>query len=340
MGLFDWLSGSDEAEQAAAKNAALYQQYGVNTGNLYNQYKSDAVGALGDARTAGLGALQTGLSQQVGAYGQGIDALKGVSTDPLQQAIAAQKTGNQGALAAGRAGVDAFNPLSQLGESYQPAIDTYYSSLGIGDPSKAQNAFTASPGYQYQVDQATKQALAGASRSGLAGSGNFAQGLSEDIRNRALSDYGNWQNRLQGFVPLQQQAVSGAATGVAGANRTLADIYNTGGTNVAGAYGNLFAGQRGLGQDIAGAYGQIGGAYGTSGTQQAGLQTGYGQDVTNVLGNYTAGQGQTLKDITAGNAASNAAIAQAGQTDASNLWGLLGAGVKAAGAGFGGGLGK
>jgi GH24 family phage-related lysozyme (muramidase) len=55
------------------------------------------------------------------------------------------------------------------------------------------------------------------------------------------------------------------------------------------------------------------------------------------LGNYTAGQGQTLKDITAGNAAANQAVAQAGQTDASNLWGLLGAGVKAAGAGFGGG---
>ena len=109
------------------------------------------------------------------------------------------------------------------------------------------------------------------------------------------------------------QATAGAASGIAGANKTLADIYSQG-------------------------YGAPAGAYGANASQTAGLESGYGSDVSNVLGNYTAGQGQTLKDITAGNAASNQAIAQAGQTDASNLWGLLGAGVKAAGAGFGGGL--
>ena len=46
MGLFDLFSGQDDAEEAAAKNAALYQQYGINTSNLYNQYKTGATDAL------------------------------------------------------------------------------------------------------------------------------------------------------------------------------------------------------------------------------------------------------------------------------------------------------
>ena len=119
------------------------------------------------------------------------------------------------------------------------------------------------------------------------------------IRTTTTISIGSLASSIRSCRPRRQRHRASA-----GANKTLADIYNQG-------------------------YGSIAGAYGTNAMQTAGIQSGLGSDITNVLGNYTAGQGQTLKDIMAGNAAANNAVAQAGQTDASNLWGLLGAGVKA-----------
>jgi len=296
MGLFDWFSGSDEAEQAAAKNAALYDQYGASTGSLYDQYKTGATGALSTAKDAALGNLGVGLGNQIASLNAGLT----------------------GSLAAGNAGVAAYAPLSRLGDTYGTAVNRYYDTLGLNGADAARTAqeqYVADPGQQYQIDEATRAAINAASRTGSVGGGSTAQGIGRDVLGIVNKNYGAYQDRLAGFVNPQLQATAGAASGIAGANKTLADLYSQGYTGIGNAYGNV-------------------------GTQQAALESGFGSDISNVLGNVTAGRAQTLKDITAGNAASNQAIAQAGQTDASNLWGLLGAGVKAAGAGFGGGYGK
>lgn len=293
MALFDFLSGSDEAEQAAAANRAALQGYGTNLNNIYGTYQTGSLNALGSARDAALAAL-------TGGYGAAGDTLR---------------TGLDKSAAAGQGAINAYGTLSDLGKSYQPAIDAYYGSLGIGGPAArtaAENAFTASPGYQYQVDQAIKQINNNAAARGAFGSGNTARALTEDVRNRALSDYGNWQTRLAGFLPLQASAVSGAAAGTAGGYKNLADIYGQGYTGIAGL--------------------QTAG-----GSAQAGLETGYGSDVSNVLGNVAGGQAQTARDVVQGNIAANNQIAQAGQQDAANYWGLIGAGVKAAGSAYGGG---
>jgi len=294
MGLFDIFSGSDEAEEAAARNAALYNQYGIDIGNLFNQYQTGARSDVTGARDTAVGTLGTGLERS-------LDALR---------------TGTEGALTAGRAGVDAYTPLSRLGESYAPAVKAYYDALGLTGPEgvqRTQQRFTTGPGYQFQVDEATKNAINAASRTGAVGGGSTAQAIADRARGLASGEYGSYLDRLAGFVNPQLQATQAASAGISGANKTLADIYTQG-------YGTQAA--------------AVGGATGA----QAGYQYGAGGDLANIWGNYAAGRGQTLKDITAGNAAANQAIAQAGQTDASNLWGLLGAGVKAAGAGFGGGM--
>ena len=292
MGLFDFLSGSDEAEEAAAKNAALYQQYGIDTSKLYGDYKTGATGAVTDASGRAISTLGQGLTDTLGTL----------------------RTGLEGSLGAGRAGVDAYAPLSRLGESYAPAVNAYYDALGLTGPegvSRTQNRFTTGPGYQFQVDEATKNAINAAASRGAVGGGSTVQAIADRARGLASGEYGSYLDRLAGFVNPQLQATAGAAGGIAGANKTLADIYTQG-------YG---------------AQGQA--QLGTAGAQ-AGVQNQLGGDVANIWGNYTAGQGQSLKDITAGNAASNAAIAQAGQTDASNLWGLLGATAKAASSAYGG----
>jgi len=291
MGLFDAFSGSDEAEAAAAKNAALYQQYGIDTGNLYGGYRTDATGALTGAKGAALGALGEGLS---------------TSTDLLRQGLA-------GAADAGRASVDAYAPLSALGDTYGKGVNRYMDALGLNGPGaagRAQASYMASPGVSYQINEATRAGTNAASRTGNVGGGSTALAIANAARGATAQDYGTqYLDRLAGFINPQLQATAGAATGIAGANKTLADIYSQG-------------------------YGGLASAYGQNATQRAALESGYGSDLSNVFGNYTAGQAQSLKDVTAGNAQANRDVAAAGQTDASNLWGLLGAGVKAASGAF------
>lgn len=290
MGLFDWFSGQDDAEAAAAKNAALYQGYGTSANAAYDQYQTGATGALTGAKGAAIGALGSGLTSS-------LDALN---------------TGLTGSLAAGNAGVAAYNPLSKLGDTYGSAVSKYYDTLGLhgSDAARAaQNEYVAAPGQQYQIDEATRAALNAASRTGAVGGGSTAAAIGDRAQGIVQGNYKDYQDRLAGFVNPQLQATAGAASGIAGANKTLADLYAQGYTGISNLYGQNAA-------------------------ATAGLESGYGSDIANVLGNVTAGRTQTLKDITAGNAASNAAIAQAGQTDASNLWGLLGAGVRGVGSAF------
>lgn len=291
MGLFDWFSGKDDAEEAAAKNAALYNTYGINTGNLYNQYKTGATGAITGGVDTALNTLGTGLTNQLTTLNQGLT----------------------GSLAAGNAGVAAYAPLSKLGEDYGNVVNQYYNALGVNGPEwakYAQTQYVANPGQQYQIDLAKKTALNAASATGSVSGGSTAQAIADRTLGIVNTNYNQYLDRLASFVNPQLQATAGAASGIAGANKTLADIYNQG-------------------------YGAQAGAYGATSGAQAGLQYQGAGDTANILGNYTAGQGQTLKDITAGNAAANQAIAQAGQTDAANLWGLLGAGTKALGAAYG-----
>lgn len=392
MGLFDFLSGSDEARDAAAANQAASQLAFAQQGNVANQYRTGATDALSGARTAALGELGTGLEGQLGALRSGLGTLQGIDMGPLRQALAtlqgtgtaplesalgeyrnalgAVQSGAGGALAAGQAGVGAYAPLTRLGESYAPMVDAYKAALGPGGEQTLQDRFISSPGYKFAVDEATKAAANKAASLGIAGSGNTLDEIRSRAQGFAAQDYGNWRkdylDRLAGFVSPQLAATGTAASGISGANRTLADIYRTGGADTAAAYGqigkgygDIFTGGRGIAQDVAGAYGSlygagrdiardinaayggIGSAYGTSGAQRAGIQSGYGSDIANVLGNVAGMQSQSVRDLGTGTINANNLIAQAGQNDASFWQGLLGnVGKAAAGSYFGVPTGK
>jgi len=280
MGLFDFLSGKDDAEEAAAKNAALYQQYGAQAGNIYGTYGTQSTGALNTALNQGVGALGSGLTNQ-------IDALR---------------TGTDLAAGAGQAGVAAYNPLSALGGYYGTAVDSYYDALGLNGPGgvqRAQSQFQTGPGYQFAVDEGTKAAANSASALGIAGSGNTLDAIRSRAQGFADQNYNQYLDRLGSFVNPQLQATAGAASGIAGANKTLADIYSSG-------------------------YGGIGSAYGANSGALAGLYTNQGQNLSNIYGNVAQGQAGALRDVTSGTAAGNNSVAQAGMQDASNFWNLLG----------------
>src|SRR3954466_11676783 len=130
MGFFDIFGGKDAAEEAAAKNAALYQQYGANANNIYNTYGTTARSDLSDALARSTGAFGAGLTNQVGAY----------------------QTGTNLAADAGKAGVAAWNPLSKLGDSYSGAVNSYYDALGLNGPGgndRAVSQYRTAPGYQF-----------------------------------------------------------------------------------------------------------------------------------------------------------------------------------------------
>lgn len=298
MGLFDFLSGSDEAEQAAAANRAAAQDAYNRSGNLAGTYQTGALGQLGTGLTSATGALDTGLTNQLGAY----------------------NTALTNATGAGQAGIAAYQPLSQLGQQYGTGVTSLLNALGVNGPGAfgtSVDQFRQTPGYQFQQDEAARAAGNKASSLGITGSGNTLQAISDRAGNIADTTFNqNYLQPLSQFINPTLQATAGAASGIAGANQNLANIYQTGGQN-------------------------IGGAYGTNAAGLAGLYTGAGESGANVLGNVYGGQTQASQNLATGNINANNQIAQAGQQDAANWWNLLGnigKGVSsAATGGFGGG---
>jgi len=218
MGLFDFFSGKDDAEAAAAKNAALYQQYGQDAGNIYGTYGTKSIGELG-----------SGLDKATTALGTGSDA--------QNAALYAGLTGAQGygELAAG-----SFAPLSALGDQYGRPVKSYYDALGLNGPegvTRAQSQFQTGPGYQFAVDEGTRAATNQASKLGIAGSGNTLDAIRGRAQGFADQNYNSYLDRLGSFVNPQLQATAGAASGTAGAYNNLANIYSQGYGGIGNAYG-------------------------------------------------------------------------------------------------------
>jgi hypothetical protein len=289
MGLFDAINsifgssaGQKAAEQAQQANIAALNTYSGKANDLFNQYKTSSLGSLGEGLTGSLG--------------------------ELDKATGAITTGLDSATAAGRAGVAAWDPLSQVVRGYDPAVDAYYKGLGLQGPQgqEAVNTmFRNQPGYQFQQDEAARAIAANAAKLGISASGNTLQTLGDRSQNIADTTYNDYLTRLGAFVPLQQQGATSLGAGLTGANKTLADIFSSGGSALAGVYGAK-----------AGVYGQN------------------AQNQVDVFGNTVQGQTQAARDVSQGTLASNNAVAQAKQQDAANNMGFWASLAGAAGNAF------
>src|SRR5258705_3155792 len=187
MGLFDAFTG-DSAKEAAAKNAALYAQYG-------------------------------------------------------QQSLSDLDKGFSGAMPELTNAVNAYTPLSDLGTKYGAGTNMYMNSLGLngaGGNADATGAFQASPGYAWNRDQAIEATARNANRFGAGG--NELAAVTDRANNLANQEYGNWQNRLAGFVNPQQSAVSGAAGGQAAGYGAKAGLWQNDAQNRIGLRGNVASG--------------------------------------------------------------------------------------------------
>jgi|SRR6185369_10711298 len=253
MGIFDLFS-------SGPGTTAANKAYRATTGGLTSGFSS-ASGYLTNAQKQAAQAFSQG-------QGQAVNAL----TDQQRQAIAAAQSGQSQAIGAAQQGV---TPWQQLFAQYQPGAETYWGALGIGSPEQidaARARFTASPGYQYQLDQGLESTdRRAAARGNITGATPDELAYAENLANQ---DYGNWLTRLGVAIPGQQTAAGGIERG----SSRVANLFSHGGDEVADLYSNLGSNLSNVYQNTAGRFGDL---YGKTGTALADLiyktKTGIGQ---------------------------------------------------------------
>jgi hypothetical protein len=207
----------------AGRNAAMWTADYVGgkekeINKYYDSGLSNSLSSIGKARDT----YATGLNDQVSSINEGTDS----AISRLGQAA------------------DLYRPAYARGEQ---ASGVYSDSLGLNGAEgnqRAVNSFQAGPGYQWQVDQASKAAGNKASALGIAGSGNTLTALATLGSNLANQEYGGWQDRLKGVSDQGMQAAGGIAGLTSqqagydyGRGQSLSNAYGQNAQNVAGTYG-------------------------------------------------------------------------------------------------------
>lgn len=144
----------------------------------------------------------------------------------------------------------ALSPLTGLltGQQYDPSTGTTTNL----SPEQRLALFQTSPGYQFRLDQATKNLQASqAARGGLL-SGGAAKELTQYSQGIASDEYGNYINNLFGLAGIGQQAATNMGNIEIGAGSQIAGYNQAAGLAQAQGYANQ-------GSAIGGAFNQIAG---------------------------------------------------------------------------------
>src|SRR5262245_11853008 len=338
-------------EDAAAQQRAALQGTQQQIGGIYDTALTGGIDALTAGRTGGLDALTSAILQGrgdiSGAVNPAIASLYG-GTAGAESALREGQTGALSSLGAGVGGaVGAYSPLMTAamgaGTTAGGYTDMLRNALGLGGQQGYQtalSAFQGSPGYQYQLDEALKQATRGANVAGMTPIGNTLAELARQGQGLANQNFGQWISQLaqqQGqFLPLQFQGLGQAGTGIGNAFLT----GGTGGANIytgtGGRLSDLLSQQsRGAADIYTGAGKTLADLALAGGTGAAGLWSGTGGQMANLystLGGQEAGQ---VGSLGLASAKSYIDEAKAQAEGAQNFWNLLGGGAKlAAGGGW------
>lgn len=146
--------------------------------------------------------------------------------------------------AAVTSGINSYNALSNLGQSYTNASNLLQDSLGVNGSAgtaRAQAAYTTSPGYQFEVNQATDQATRSGNALGT-GTGTIINDVTKQAQGYASKDYSNWQNLLSGYINPATSATTSAAQGQQSGYNSLAGIFGTNSDSKVNVAGNVASG--------------------------------------------------------------------------------------------------
>lgn len=309
-GFFDTLFGGGAEREANEKNQALY-----------NGYQAQGTQNLTNGLNQSLGALGTGYGNANATLGQNKDVWSQYGTT-ANGALDSGLTNSLGALNNAKGD---YNSLDALASKYGAGTSLYLDSLGANGAAGNKNAvdsFQAGPGYDFTLNQGLDALNRRRASAGMLNSGNADIDALTYGTGLANQTYTNWQSQLAGLINPELSATQGAATGRAGVDTNIANLYGQDAQNRVGVAGNVATGTSAANSGIAANQSALGAG-------QAGLYTGYGTDLTNLAGSVTSGQA-------AGNnyqAAGEAAGAKNGLGAALSLASLA---AGAAGGGFGG----
>lgn len=127
-----------------------------------------------------------------------------------------------------------YQPYIDAGNQALPTLEQQYQML-INDPTAMMtmigNSYTASPGYQYNVNQATNAANNAAAAGGMLGSPAEQENLAKSISGIASQDYNTYMNQALGQYGLGLQGEQGLNQMGYNANigyaNQLADVLNS-----------------------------------------------------------------------------------------------------------------
>lgn len=134
--------------------------------------------------------------------------------------------------------IDRFSGLS---DKYGAGTNLYLDSLGVNGAegtTRAQNAFTTGPQYNWLVDQSLDALNRTAAARGMLRSGNTMADTVARAQGLAGQEYNNWQTKLGGLMTPEMQA----ATGGGGLSQSLASLFQRDAQDRVGLASNVTGG--------------------------------------------------------------------------------------------------
>jgi hypothetical protein len=166
-------------------------------------------------------AIKAGETKQIGA----IDTGEGTTLKQLE-------SGFKGARNAYRAARKSFSPYVQTG---QKAFGQYADATGVNGQEgydRSEGNFRASPGYEWQVDQATDAVARKASATGSLASGNTMTEIQDRASHLADQEWDDYLDRLEGVSQVGYDATGKQA----GITTAIGDLWTQRGKDKASVY--------------------------------------------------------------------------------------------------------
>ena len=168
------------------------------------------------------------------------------AADKNRAALATYQTQGLGALDSGLASSKGYldnagSIYSGLQDKYGAGTSLYLDALGVNGPDAAkaaQSSFTTSPGYDAGIDAGLSAINRRRAGAGMLDSGNADLDAMTFAQNAQNQQWNGWISNLGGLVSPEMSA----ASGYAGSQGGLADLYQNDATNRIGLYGNVASG--------------------------------------------------------------------------------------------------
>lgn len=155
--------------------------------------------------------------------------------------------------------------LQQIADQYSPFASMYTNAMGLGGAegnAAARDAFTTSPGYEFNLNQGLQAVQRGAAGSGLLSSGNLMTALQDRGAGLASQEWNGWLDRLGGGATNYSTALGNQASLHTNAAGQRVDLLTGVSNALMGANNQRAAGGQAFGQSVGNALGGLGGILG------------------------------------------------------------------------------